>query len=206
MFAGQSTGGYAPRFDRVHLPRWRLLPMMVMSFRTRAAWAALLCLAPFASPDAARAGAQVNRLALTLAGVPTQVNATNFNENIDFYNRTVVTPPPRGYDPVAKVSFAWLFDSELRYFATRSLVIDAGDDSAVILRNLIAQAQAVHVCADQGIAPSLFLPVEAGCVEANFSSGRHRAGRASQPDRSASAVTLIQDKRGPPLEPDVFPY
>lgn len=101
--------------------------MKVTSFRTRAAGAALVCcLAPFAAPDPAHAAAQVNRFALTLAGVPTQVNATNFNENIDFYNRTVVTPPPRGYDPVAKVTFAWLFDSELRYFATRSLVVDAG--------------------------------------------------------------------------------
>lgn len=78
------------------------------------------------APSAAFAAAEVHRFNLALSGVPTQVNAGDFNDAIAFYNRTVVTPPPRGYDPLPKVTFSWLFDSEFRYFATRNLAISAG--------------------------------------------------------------------------------
>jgi hypothetical protein len=55
-----------------------------------------------------------------------------------------------------------------------------------------------------GALPPLFLPVYAGSVKANLSLGCHHAGRASQPDRGTSAITLIHRNRTPALEAHVF--
>src|SRR6266508_4887931 len=67
-------------------------------FRPRfAVLAAIAALGPVLAPSAA-AAAEVHRLGLALSATPTSVNAGDFNDKIDFYNRTVVTPAPRGYD------------------------------------------------------------------------------------------------------------
>ena len=95
-------------------------------FRPRSAALAALATALLLAPSAARAAAEVHRFNIALSGAPTQVNAGDFNDNIDFYNRNVITVPPRNYDPMPKVTFTWLFDSEMRYFITRNLALSAG--------------------------------------------------------------------------------
>ena len=100
--------------------------MEVSLFRPRSAVPGAIALCLLLAPSVGFAAAEVHRFSLALSGVPTQINAGDFNDNIEVYNRTVVTPPPRGYDPLPKINFSWLFDSELRYFATRNLAITAG--------------------------------------------------------------------------------
>src|SRR5437870_7859097 len=95
-------------------------------FRLRFAVLAALALVPVLAPSAASAAAEVHRFSVALSATPTSINAGDVNDAIDFYNRTVVTPPPRGYDPLDKIGFSWLFNSELRYFLTRNLAVDAG--------------------------------------------------------------------------------
>jgi len=100
--------------------------MEVTLFRPRFALLAALFLGLALAPTSARAAAEVHRLSLALSGIPTQLNAGDFNDAIDYYNRTVLTPAPRGFEPLEKVTFSWLFDSELRYFVTRNLSLNAG--------------------------------------------------------------------------------
>ena len=95
-------------------------------FRPRSAVLAILALGLMLAPSAVFAAAEVHRFSLALSGTPTSINAGDFNDGIAFYNATVITPPPRGYDPIEKVSFSWLFDSEFRYFVTRNLAMSAG--------------------------------------------------------------------------------
>jgi len=96
-------------------------------FRPRfAVLAAIAALGPVLAPSAAFAAAEVHRFNVALSATPTSVNAGDFNDGIDFYNRTVVTPAPRGYDPLDEIRFSWLFTSELRYFVTRNLAVNAG--------------------------------------------------------------------------------
>ena len=97
-----------------------------MSRSRSALLASLAVVGLLLAPSAARAAAEVHRLAIALSATPTSVNAGDFNDAIDYYNRTVVTPPPRGYDPLDKVSFSWIFNSELRYFVTRNMAVSAG--------------------------------------------------------------------------------
>ena len=85
-----------------------------------------IALALLLLPSMASAAAEVHKLNLALSATPTSVDATDLNHVIDFYNRTVVTAPPRGYEPVDQISFTWLFNAELRYFATRNLALNAG--------------------------------------------------------------------------------
>ena len=91
-------------------------------------WFARLLLLPvgFLHAFPAARAAEVPRFSLALSGVPTQVDAGDFNDAIEFYNKTVITPPPRGYDPLPKVTFSWLFDGEFRYFVTRNLAVSTG--------------------------------------------------------------------------------
>ena len=76
------------------------------------------------APSAAFAAADVHRFNLVLSGAPTQVNAGDFNDGIDAYNRRIIAP--LGYDPLPKVTFSWLFDSEFRYFLMHNLAVSAG--------------------------------------------------------------------------------
>ncbi|MBK7368345.1 MAG: hypothetical protein IPJ04_10670 [Candidatus Eisenbacteria bacterium] len=87
--------------------------------------AALICLcaAAFTAVEA-HAAAEVHRLSLMLSGVPTGVNGGDFNDAIDYYNVTHLSP--RQYESMPKVSFSWLFDSELRYFVRPNFAVTAG--------------------------------------------------------------------------------
>ncbi|MFM7230690.1 MAG: hypothetical protein ACKO3S_01745 [bacterium] len=94
--------------------------------RPRSAALAALVTVVLLLPSVAFAAAEVRKLNLALSATPTQVFADDFNDGLEYYNRTVLAPPPRGYEPLAKVGMSWLFDSELRYFATRNLSFNAG--------------------------------------------------------------------------------
>ncbi len=87
--------------------------------------AALICLcaAAFTAVEA-HAAAEVHRLSLMLAGVPTGVNGGDFNDAIDHFNQ--VSLNPRQYEEMPRVSFSWLFDSELRYFVRPNFAVSAG--------------------------------------------------------------------------------
>lgn len=98
--------------------------MEVTLFRPRLAVLAALCFGLALAPSTVRAAAEVHRLNLALSAIPTQVKAGDFNDVVRYYNDTVLNP--LGLDPLAEVSFSWLFDAELRYFVTRSLSINAG--------------------------------------------------------------------------------
>jgi hypothetical protein len=114
-----------------------------------------LCLTLLA-PGAVRAAAEVHRFNFALGATPTGIDATDLNEVIDFYNRTVITAPPRGYDPVAKVTFGWLFTGEMRYFLTRNLAMTAGVSqlrSETKKEYLPALAQSIDVSASLITAP-----------------------------------------------------
>jgi len=99
--------------------------MEVPLSRSRFAVLALV-LAGLLAPSAARAAAEVHRLNLALSAVPTSINAEDFNQGLDWYSRTLLTPAPRGFEPLEKVRFTILFDAELRYFITRNLSLNAG--------------------------------------------------------------------------------
>jgi hypothetical protein len=126
-------------------------------FRPRsAALAGLALVASLLLPSAVFAAAEVHRFSLALSATPTGVDASDVNDVIDFYNRTVITPPPRGYEPLDKISFAWLFTGEVRYFLTRNLAMNAGIGqlrSKTSKEYLPALAQSINVRADLITAP-----------------------------------------------------
>ena len=100
------------------------------------------------APPAAFAAAEVHRFNLVLSGTPTQVNAGEFNNGIGYYNGTKISP--RGLDPLPKVTFSWLFDSEFRYFLMKNLALSAGVGHmrATSAREYLpALAQAINVSA-----------------------------------------------------------
>jgi hypothetical protein len=98
--------------------------MEVTLFRPWSAVLAALAAIVLLAPAPAWAAAEVHRLNFAISGIPTGVNADDFNEGLDFYNRTVLTP--RDFEPMEKVKFTLLFDGEVRYFVTRNLSINAG--------------------------------------------------------------------------------
>ena len=107
-------------------------------------------------PSIALGAAEVHRFSFAMSATPTGIDATDLNHVIDFYNRTVITPPPRGYDPVSQVSFGWLFTGELRYFLTRNLAMTAGVSqlrSKTSKQYLPALAQSIDVRAELITAP-----------------------------------------------------
>src|SRR5436190_11360773 len=155
-----------PRLDRVTPRPGRAVTARrgsksteVPLFRPRSA--ALAGLATFVGallllPSVVLAAAEVHRFSLALSATPTGVDATDLNDVIDFYNRTVITPPPRGYEPLDGISFAWLFTGEVRYFLTRNLAMNAGVGqlrSKTSKEYLPALAQSINVRADLITAP-----------------------------------------------------
>jgi hypothetical protein len=120
--------------------------------RRSVALAALL--AALLAPVQAFAAAEVHRLNLALSGLPTSIGAGDFNDSIDRFN--TVTLSPLGYEPLAKVSFSWLFDADLRYFVTRNLAVTAGVGqlrAASKKEYLPAVGQSIDVRADLLTAP-----------------------------------------------------
>lgn len=116
----RSTGSHLPKAPQA--PPFTEVPLS----RSRSAALAFVATAILLVPSAVFAAAEVHRFNLALSAAPTSVFAGDFNDNIDFYNRTVIAPPPRGYEPLDKVGFSWLFDSELRYMVNRNLSVNFG--------------------------------------------------------------------------------
>jgi hypothetical protein len=107
-------------------------------------------------PSGVFAAAEVHRFSVALSATPTGIDAGDLNHVIDFYNRTVITPPPRGYDPLDAISFGWLFTGEFRYFLTRNLAMNAGVSqlrSKSSKEYLPALSQSINVRADLITAP-----------------------------------------------------
>lgn len=128
--------------------------------RPRSAVLAALATAMLLVPSLAFSAAEVHRLNLALSGVPTQVRAGDFNDGLEFYNRTVLAP--RGYEPVAKAGFSWLFDSELRYFLNRNLAVTVGVGQVrgkSVREFLPALSQAINIRAEY-----ISVPVHVGAA------------------------------------------
>ncbi len=75
--------------------------------------------------SAALAAAQVSKFNIVVSANPTSVDAKDFNDKvIGLVNRQVLDP--RGLEEVEKITFAWLFDCQLRYFMRPNFAVVAG--------------------------------------------------------------------------------
>jgi len=124
-------------------------------FRPRsAAWAAIALSLSLLAPSVVHAAAEVHRFNLALSATPTGIDAGDLNDAIDFYNNSVINP--RGAEPLAQISFGWLFTGELRYFLTRNLAMSAGVGqlrSKTSREYLPALSSSIDVRADMITAP-----------------------------------------------------
>ena len=75
------------------------------------------------APDV-RAAAEVHRLNVVLSAVPTQVRASDFNDQIGEINRVFLEPI--GLEHLDKIKLSWMFDVEVRYFARPNLALSVG--------------------------------------------------------------------------------
>ena len=132
--------------------------MEVTLFRPRSAVLAALAAVVFLAPSSAFAAAEIHRLNVAISGTPTGINAGDFNKGLDFYNR--VTLAPHGFESLDKVKFTWLFETEVRYFVTRNLSINAGmghERASTSKEYLPALSQSINVRAE-----ILTVPVHVG--------------------------------------------
>ena len=95
-----------------------------MRFRPGVVLAAVLAVTAFFAAGKAMAAAEVHRLNLVLSGIPTQVNAGDFNDAIDAFNKRIIDP--RGYEALGHLQFTWAYDAELRYFLRPNFAVSAG--------------------------------------------------------------------------------
>jgi hypothetical protein len=72
----------------------------------------------------ARAAAEIHKLNLTLSAIPTQIDGGDFNDTVDFINRTGLRP--FGLEGLDRVTFGFLFDAEVRYFVRPNVAVSAG--------------------------------------------------------------------------------
>ena len=72
----------------------------------------------------AGAAAEVHRLNLVISAIPTQVQATDFNRDLDQFNRIYLEPG--GLEGIKKITFAWYYDVQLRYFVRQNVAVCAG--------------------------------------------------------------------------------
>ena len=76
------------------------------------------------APRGAHAAPQVSRFNLVLSANPTSLEAKDFNETLQNYNRVVLAP--KGLEGLDDIKFSWLFDAQLRYFVRPNVAISAG--------------------------------------------------------------------------------
>ncbi|HYM81312.1 MAG TPA: hypothetical protein VEY91_07855 [Candidatus Limnocylindria bacterium] len=97
-----------------------------MLIRTRPilSWLALAALMFLTSAREVSAAAEIHRLSVVLSSIPTQIAGGDFNESLDFFNRTRLRP--RGLEALDEVTFAWLHTAELRYFVRPNLAVSLG--------------------------------------------------------------------------------
>lgn len=72
----------------------------------------------------AQAAAEVRKLNLVLSGIPTSVEAKDFNTRIDNFNRIYLNA--NGLEGLDKIHYAWLFEAQLRYFVRPNVAVEAG--------------------------------------------------------------------------------
>lgn len=125
----------------------------------------LSSLACFGSAREAWSAAEVHRLNLVLSGIPSSVKARGFNDYLDRFNTQRLAP--FGVAGVKRITTAWWFDSEVRYFVTRNVALTGGvgqirkHTSREVLPTLTTDLQIraevlsvpVHVGADYYLAP-----------------------------------------------------
>src|SRR5262245_33986296 len=73
---------------------------------------------------AASAAAEVHRFNIVFSAIPTSISATDFNNVIGGINQTALEP--RGLEPLKKIKFSWLFDTEMRYFVRQNVAVSFG--------------------------------------------------------------------------------
>jgi hypothetical protein len=77
------------------------------------------------SPEA-MAAADVRRLNLVISAMPSQIDGGGMNDLLDRYNQSPLNSNGRTLAPLEKISMAWLFDGELRYFVRPNFALAAG--------------------------------------------------------------------------------
>ena len=90
-------------------------------------WGRTLALAVLMLVSVARSGhaaAEVHRFNVVLSVDPMQVDGGDFNGTIDFINDTQLKP--RGLEGLKRVTFAWLYEGELRYFVRPNMAVAVG--------------------------------------------------------------------------------
>jgi len=71
-----------------------------------------------------QAAAEVHRASLVLTAIPTQIMGGDFNDQIDFVNKTNLLP--RGLEGLDKITYGWQFGVELRYFVRPNVAVAGG--------------------------------------------------------------------------------
>jgi hypothetical protein len=92
--------------------------------RSIAALFALAMLSILAGARSVWAAPEVHRLNLVISSIATQVAAKDFNDALDFYNKTRLRP--KGFENLKSVSFAFLTGAELSYFVRPNVSVTAG--------------------------------------------------------------------------------
>ena len=95
-----------------------------MRFRLAVLSAVAISLAALLCAGQARAAAEVHRFSLMLSAIPTSISGGDFNDQLDRYNLTTLTP--RGFEEMKHLQFTWGYDAEMRYFARPSMALVVG--------------------------------------------------------------------------------
>jgi hypothetical protein len=77
-----------------------------------------------AASGPAWSAAEVHRLSLVLNAIPTSIDGSGFNDQIDAINRQNLDP--QGFQTVNEIGFGWEFGAELRYFVRPNVAVCAG--------------------------------------------------------------------------------
>lgn len=70
----------------------------------------------------ARAAADVRKLHLVISAIPTQIEGSGFNDELDDFNRTQLGDR----EGIDRITFGWLFDAELRYLMRNNWAVSVG--------------------------------------------------------------------------------
>lgn len=106
----------------------------------------------------ARAAAETHHLNLVISAIPTQITGGDFNDEIDFRNRAYIEP--RGLEGLDRITYAWLFDTELRYFIRQNVALTMG---AGQLRNVTKREYLPALQEDIQLRAEIFsVPIHVG--------------------------------------------
>jgi hypothetical protein len=97
---------------------------VLIRIRRAAVWALVLACAVAGRAPEARAAAEVHKFNLLIAGNPSSLAATKYNDLIQSYNQLVLDP--RGYVELKSMHFGWFYQIDGRYFVRPNITVDAG--------------------------------------------------------------------------------